>query len=159
LFYGWFQHAVFGEDKIEYDNTGYGFHAIFGYLQVGEIVRLCDKAKAKDCYMDHPHVSGMNNKKINLQNNTLYIARKKLSLDESLPGGGPLQFHDGLVLTKKGEVKTHWDLPRFFNGISYHTEKSWNKDFFKAADKGQEFVVEASPAIKKWLKAKIVRNS
>lgn len=158
LFYGWFQHAVFEGDKIVYTETGNGFHAIFGYLQVGEIVRLSEGAKAKDCFADHPHVRAMYNKEMNLRNNTLYIATKKLSLDPKMPGGGPLKFHDALVLTKKGEPLAHWDLPRFFNGISYHTEKSWSNGFFKATEKEQEFVVDASPAIKKWVKEKIANN-
>ncbi len=152
LFFGWFQHAKWNNGKPEFEEDKYGFHAIFGYLQVGRIIRLGDGEKADECYADHPHVVNAGQYK---KNNTLYVASENLSLNAKLLGAGPIKYHEGVELTKKGELKTHWDLPEYFKGMSYHTDKNWQKGYFKAADKGQEFVVDATDEIIKWVTERI----
>ena len=49
--------------------------------------------------------------------------------------------------------KGKWDLPEFFKdvAISYHPQP-WKDGYFQSADKGQEFVLDATPKIIDWAK-------
>jgi hypothetical protein len=108
-------------------------HAIFGYLQIGEIKKVDQGFDVPKWMEYHPHT---NSKRRHIKSNTIYIARDNL-WNESLPGAGRFMFNDKLVLTKKGLSKSKWDLPDCFRDaeISYHkahgqmdTSNQWTKD-------------------------------
>lgn len=56
-------------------------------------------------------------------------------------------------MIKRGLTRSRWDLPDFFREveISHHTEKSWKAGYFQSVHKGQEFVIENSEDVEKWV--------
>ena len=79
---------------------------------------------------------------------------RQIDIISSLRGCNVLKFRRDRVLTKEGMSRRYWDLPDYFRKvqISYNTN-SWQKDSFKSADRGQEFVMEATPEILDWTKS------
>ena len=148
LFFGWFR-------KVEEINGEYQYvkekqsnkHVIYGYLQVGEI--LCNPTRKQHPELGmHPHLDRERD------NNAIFVARKTLSWNEDIPGAGCLEYKFERVLTKKKHPRSHWQLPDFLKEvrISYHSENSWKEDYFKSADKGQEFVIssDGNDKVEKW---------
>lgn len=171
LFFGWFKQTNKDHDKkIKYKNEkNYpeGKHVIFGYFQIGERQngrRLLDKKEMYDNLDEwmkyHPHncFDGYEKYK-KKQTNTIYIASNDI-------GAGIFDYHEDLVLTKKGCSRSKWDLFKLFQ--DYLTEEevkkleiSWNphpwkiknrKLYFKSSDRGQEFVIEENDKIEEWAK-------
>ena len=107
--------------------------------------------------MGHPHCDKMHE---NLKSNCIYVAKDRLSFNETLSGANTLNYNKNLVLTKDGMTKGKWELPDFFRDlkISYHTENSFKNGYFKSADKGQEFVISPSENLTLWTKDLIERN-
>lgn len=139
LFFGWFQKTKGNGKLLQFDKTEYpdGFHAIYGYLKIGEIVGKKDELKTWMKY--HPHAKWWD-----VKGNTIYVAAK----------GGTFAFQDDLILTKKGETcRTHWNLRRdVFKDVnmSYNNKNSWKENYFLAARRGQEFVVEENAKVTEW---------
>jgi len=152
LFFGWFRKTA--EDtlgRLRY--TGSDFHLIYGFLQVGEILRVNDNMTLPSWLSDHPHTN--REKYVRLtggENNTIYIASDELTFLKGFSGYGSFKFHPDLVLTKVGERKSRWDLPPEFKGlkITYHTDESWKNDYFQSAAKGQEFIFEEIGVVERW---------
>ena len=117
-------------------------------MQIGEIIDD-PKSDVPDWLKEHPHVSDKKNRK----NNAIYLPTDKLSFIPSFNGCGLLNYRKDRVLTKDGMSKGKWDLPEFFKdvAISYHPHP-WKDGFFQSADKGQEFVLDATPEIIDWAK-------
>ena len=84
-----------------------------------------------------------------------------MSFLPSVAGGGCLNYHPDLVLTKKEHSRSKWELPSLFNNlnITYHTKKSFVDDYFKSAAKGQEFIVEESNLVTDWAKDLILKGT
>lgn len=145
LFFGWFRQV----ERIRhiYRYTGASFHAIFGYMQVGEIITR--KEDVPDWLKDHPHACSEERWK---RNNALYIGADRLSFNPSLPGAGPLSFHEDLILTRPGASRSVWGLPDFFRDIPItYNANAWKEDGFHSAAKGQEFVFTADERVMDWL--------
>ena len=160
LFFGTFAETKEVNGKLVYDSkTGYpdGAHVIFGYLQIGEIIKLDNPQDYDALQLDpfrnyaknHPHAykeyrDQKNRPRIK---NCMYVASEKLILlDFNLPGAGTLNKHEERILSKKGMKKSQWRYP--FDDfkklkISYHSEKAFKDDFFQSAAKGQEFVIDS----------------
>jgi hypothetical protein len=102
----------------------------------------------------HPHL--IRKRRISA-NNTIYIARDRLSWNSDIPGGGVFQFDQSLVLTKEGLSRSRWSLPDFFRSvyISHHSEDSWKDGYFQSATIGQEFVIESSEEVEDWARGLI----
>jgi hypothetical protein len=91
LFFGWFRHATTTSDgRLRFAQPRDDFHAIFGWLEVGEVHKV-NRRSAKglpEWAQDHPHVAtpdGFDS------NNTIYVSSKNLRLggvDLPIPGGG-----------------------------------------------------------------------
>lgn len=121
LFFGWFRKTLEKDGKLCYDRASKDIHALFGYLQIGEIIRderLFD-------YPWHPHAGYCGG------HNTMYVASERLIIDGEdmgIPGAGTFRYSDELVLTYPGMPKSRWKLPEFFKevNISCHS-----KDCFK----------------------------
>lgn len=157
LFFGWFRKTIIKNNKIKFDpNDKKGRHIIFGYLQVGNIITRYD-----NCFKwmeSHPHLTECRRKN---PTNAIYIASDKLSLNKEIPGYGTFKYDDKLVLTKKGETKSKWDLSDLFRNveITYHSDKSWKKGYFQSVGRGQEFVIQANDEVIEWVKNKICSSS
>jgi len=151
LFFGWFRKTKFCNDKLEYDPLERGKHAIFGYFQIDEIVKVDREYRVPDWMSYHPHAS--ESSKSN-DSNTIYIARPKLSWNSLLPGSGRFEFREDLVLTKQGHSRSKWCLPDCFSDaeISFHNRDSWKEGYFQSASIGQEFVIKDNKNVEEWAK-------
>ena len=151
LFFGWFQKTIIDQGKLRFDIHSPDLHVIFGYLQIGKIVKLNTKFRAPEWMASHPHAEDSERREN--PKNTLYIVKENLSWNNHLKGAGVFNFSDNLVLTKKGYSRSKWALPECFRKvrISRHSADSWKEEgFFKSVDIGQEIVIEDNEEIEKW---------
>ena len=143
MFFGWYEHLN------EENRHNKGFHAIWGYLQVGAIRRK--KEECGRCLHDHPHAKYFDNG--NVRNNRIYTAKDKCTWNADLPAYGVFKYHDGLRLTRKGFSKSRWDCDKLWGRYTvptYHKETSWSNGIFQSASIGQEFVFPDHPMVVKW---------
>lgn len=174
LFFGWFR-------RVEKNARGMwqfvpgapDCHLIFGWLQVGEILRVGTNTREfADSYpwlAQHPHLNGQRS-----DSNTIYVASQYLDLPGStqlrqLAGGGVFKnLSEARTLTAPNQAsRSLWRLPAFFSpsgnvpALSYHADPArWKSDnegwvLLQSVAKGQEFVMEL-PDIKEksnWLDA------
>lgn len=153
LFFGWFKETEIKDGKLLYKKEGLDAHIIYGYMQIGKIIeRQEDTPK---WLKEHPHFSY--NQSWNINKNAIFLPSEKLSVLPFMSGCGTLNYRRDRVLTKDGSSRRYWNLPRFFKevNISYNLN-SWQKDIFKSAGRGQEFVMEATPDILNWVKQIII---
>ena len=159
LFFGWFKQTKFKSNgELEFEKLAPDLHVIFGYLQIGEIIKLTKEDEVPTWMDYHPHTD---RKRIVNPTNRIYIARKSSNWNEAITGAGTFYINDQLILTKEGYSRSKWDLPKIFRdvNISYHSADSWKSDgYFKSVDKGQEFVVEDSKQIEHWAK-RLIENT
>ncbi|QDH77809.1 hypothetical protein FKX85_01605 [Echinicola soli] len=155
LFFGTFRQAEMGDDGLVYQKGAPVVHLIFGYLEVGEVVDQFDAFRSEMHY--HAHAQERFRE---MKNNCIYRASEQLSFLPERPGGGILNFHQGLQLTKPGFSKSRWQLPSCFKevSISYHTSNSFRPGYFQSAAKGQEFVITANEKVKDWAKRLIANG-
>lgn len=146
LFFGWFKEAEIKQNKISYKKEAQDIHAIYGYLQVGKIYK--DSTALPDYAKYHSHSNNLSSK------NCIYEASEVLSVNSRKKGYGVFSFKRSLILTKKNKPRTCWDLPEYFKNIniSYHSQKSFKDNYFKSANRGQEFVIEPNNEVISWLK-------
>jgi hypothetical protein len=136
-----------------YDRQEPGRHLIFGYLEVQGVYDLGVEPSCPAWLEAHPHVDNRQR-----TNNLVFSAASGLNLVPGLPGAGMLSYCSDRVLTKVGHNRSHWDLPAFFQElkITYHDKSNWRGDHFRAAARGQEFVIESTPALSEWARALIL---
>ena len=101
LFFGLYKDTENRQGRLTF--AGNGFQAIYGYLQIGEIVSM-DSPKFQE-YNWHPHAKDEMCKD---NRNTLYLPATHLSWDATAPGYGALEYRDDRVLTKKGHSAATW---------------------------------------------------
>lgn len=153
LFFGWFRETEFLGDRLCFRRNAPDIHAIYGYLQVGKILRGKDVGR---CYW-HPHA------KRSEPNNTIYVASSHLSFEgdaTSLPGSGTLMFSKANILTAPGMSRSKWRLNGIFGEIplSYHYGGRVKDGYFDSAKRGQEFVFDEDPRVIKWVKSVILEH-
>ena len=154
LFFGWFRRIEEHNGSIRYIKGSKDAHMMFGYLQIGKIVRGDEKKN----YPWHPHSYRVGD------NDTMYIASDKLIIDgddTGLPGAGAFKYSDDLVLTMQGMSRSRWKLPDFFRevNISCHSKDSWKPDgYFQTVRIGQEFVVSEDERVTQWANRIIINN-
>ena len=155
LFFGWFRRTENRNGKLKY--VGPDFHMIFGYLQVGKIIKIANNDPIENWMKYHPHIKRMDRK--NDKTNTVYVASDKLPFIEIGKSGGVLNFSEDLILTKKNHPKSQWQLPGFFHNfsISYHPNP-WRENYFQSTGRGQEFVIEEDREVESWAKNLILNN-
>ncbi len=157
LFFGWFRHTIVMPDgRLQYAQPRDDFHAIFGWLQVGEVHNINRRSvKALPAWIhDHPHVATPDSFDAN---NTIYISCKNLrpgGVDLPVPGGGTFQrLTSALRLTVPEGPRTCWALPKWFYpaagkpALSYHCDIArWSMredlSILRAVARGQEFVLD-----------------
>lgn len=150
LFFGWFNHTEEKGGKLRFCK-GQGFHMIFGWMQVGQMIHTGQDA-IPDWMSYHPH-AGSNY--LGSPNNCIYVGKEHLSWDDSTCGYGIFpEFQKRLILTKEGMSRSRWALPEELRGLSitYHSDASWKDGYFQSACRGQEFVFEESEAAWDWAK-------
>ncbi|NCF75331.1 MAG: hypothetical protein GWO87_02495 [Xanthomonadaceae bacterium] len=155
LFFGWFRKTERTKNKIIF--TGPDMHVIFGYFQIDKILKVKDIQwnKENEWMKYHDHI---NEKYINNERNTIYVAKERLSFNKKLLGAGIFDYNKNLVLTKNGYLRSRWELPKIFKSvnITYHSKNSWKiskktgEEYFQSAGRGQEFVIEKNKRIKEW---------
>lgn len=163
LFFGLFQTV-----DTNLRPAGRPFHAIWGYLQIGEIISHPPPFR----YSWHPHTKEYYQK---FPQNTLYAARESLEWDKKIPGCGTFLYHEQsrefLTLTgKEKKCVTHWNYnalpwidPNEPNShMTCHTSRTrFKENYFQAASRGQEFVLDekgSSDAKKRFLQLLKFRN-
>jgi len=152
LFFGWFKKTERKNGQLEYVNEKFAdLHVLFGYLEIGKILRVNKKENVEPWLAYHPHCLPF---RMKTKNNTIYVATPKLSGDKNLPGGGTFRFHEDLNLTKEGESRSNWKLDRKdFPGL-------WSKKGnFKPRYRGQEFVIRADNKAIRWAKNLVSKHA
>ncbi len=155
LFFGWFRRFEVAGRKLR-AVPGSDVHMIFGYLQVGRVYEPSSAEELPSWLRDHPHARP---RLIGSTGNVLYTATDRLTIPgrrSRLPGAGLLPWSSHRVLTAPGKTRSRWSLPRAVFGdrqITYHSQRSWREGHFQAAGRGQEFVLEVSPAVLEWAAA------
>jgi len=161
LFFGWFRQAKETTKGLAYRRLSPHMHVMFGWLQVGEVLR--PQRDAMPAWAgQHPHVVQPNR-----TNNTLYVAAERLTLDgEQLatPGAGMFtHYRDELRLTAPGFTRSVWSLPAWFAPrpgrlpLSGHSKADrWSiadgSVHLRSVGRGQEFVLDmdAYPEASTW---------
>ena len=159
LFFGWYRKTEYVDGKLRFIRNAPDIQAIYGYLQIGEVLKGLD---VKKCPW-HPHAedSHIYNKKGEITNNTIYVASDSLVIDDiktNFPGAGVLPFSESRVLTAEGQNRTRWKLNDLFEtvDISYHDRKKCIKDnYFQSRPRGQEFVFDENQKAIEWAKKMI----
>jgi hypothetical protein len=166
LFFGLFREAEEGCGRISWKRDSPRLHVIWGWLQVGAMIRIddCDAAFLPWARY-HPHFHRHAE-----ASNTLYLSRDNLSLpcigNQNLPGSGVFQkFSPALRLTAPAATSMcDWDLPGWFypssgrTPLTYHNDPSrWRKSgqrtILQSVARGQEFVLDCNeyPEAPAWI--------
>jgi hypothetical protein len=170
LFFGWFRQCELVEGAYRFVPGLPDIHVIFGYLAVGDVIRLsCDPVP--EWAKDHPHLHGEARRAD--PRNTLFVSTDRLGLPgaEDLPGAAAFpRFTDALQLTAPGMSRSRWKLPNWFYprpgvaALSSHERLDrWqlqgNACLLQSVARGQEFVLDAEqyPQVAEWA-ADVVRQ-
>jgi hypothetical protein len=138
LFFGLFREAERADDGWRFH--GPRRHVLFGWLQVGEVIGSGWPNWLAD---HHPHArDGWP------CNNTVYVARERLSFAPWAQGAGLLPR--GHVLTGEEQpMLSLWRVPAWLDpaaggtGMTFHKPASWlGGGLLRAASRGQEFVAD-----------------
>lgn len=169
LFFGWFkEYRESGTDGSLKPVSKSDKHVIFGYLQIGQIVRVNQidwtSNTIPQLVKEHPH-AGKDFIDAHSENNTIYIARESASWNDNIPGYGLLRYCPEVILSAEGMPRSRWNLEDKWGlkhsdnkpGITYHSEQSWKKDYFQSACRGQEFVIDENQAVTEWAE-KLISN-
>ena len=167
IFFGLFNHVILknGELRIR---SRYPGHVIFGYLQIGDIISPKDynkegRAEIESKYpwiTDQPHWNAEKYKKYS--NNCIYVAAEHCTFNKSLPGCGTFDYHEELNLSMRDiPQSTHWNLPLELRNLSitYCPTGMVDDKYFQAPARGQELVIEDSPAASKWAEKLITKHA
>ena len=157
LFFGWFRQSEYdSEGKLRFVRSAKDLHIIYGYMQVGSVVRSLEEIKNNYGY--HPHAN------ITDSSNRLYVARDVLSFADCVKGYGTLKYDKCTVLTKDGFSRSKWEIPQCFysddvtislNGDLFKTDENGVK-YFQSPRRGQEIVINATDGIMDWVKTIIL---
>jgi hypothetical protein len=155
LFFGRFAMTKRGHHSLEF--VGSEMHCLWGYILVDRVIDCADRTRFEPWMFSHPHTQPAFTTRVN---NTLYVAARHVP-NTGKPGAGRFLWDERLRLTCAGSKRlTDWSLPQCFRyvGMTYHGGSSiygWQGHAFRAASKGQEFVVEENQAVTDWALALI----
>ena len=164
LFYGWFRQAEKVDRTWSFVKKSPEQHIIYGFLEVGEIIRQPHTHSIPQWLAYHPHVKLA---EVYGNLNTIFIAKDTSSLVTGLPGAGTFDLHAARVLTSsRASTRSLWELPDcFFDSqdhclLSYHQNRKGKRHpsrerwrLVQNVARGQEFVVEQTPSITAWIQA------
>lgn len=161
LFYGSFRPTLLDTKKGIVFSSSKPIHLIFGYLVIGDIVKLgnyvVDEFKIRNSEFvwafNHPHFMSDKFGKQNI----IFLAVDKF---QNSPGYGAFYFNKNLVLTSPGCSKSIWELPKYFHykygtQISRHSNKERynllkDKLLLSSVAIGQEFVITGNKKVNDW---------
>lgn len=152
LFFGWFKKTEHHDGRLRYIPKSPNLHVIYGYMQIGNIVdSVC---QIPEWLKYHPHVNLNNYKEAwEKKQNSIYLPSERLSFASGLSGSGIFTFREELVLTKSGYSRSRWEFPTFMYGTPIsHNPNGWKTDYFQSAARGQEFIMDGSPAVMDWVR-------
>jgi hypothetical protein len=173
LFFGLFRRVeLHARDGYRFVRDESAFHAIFGFLEVGEAIdqpadaiRRGDAIDAMSWAPAFPHF--LPTRRAKSAKETVYVATRTLTGADT-NGFGVFKMRDALRLTRPGSKRlTDWRLPACFASVdlSYHPSpvrqpRGSNGDEieFSSAARGQEFVCEESADVMAWAR-RIVHQS
>ena len=154
LFFGWFRRVQQGKaGRWEYVAGAQSMHVLYGWLRVGQVVRLGvgERPSPVEAFAAHPHLHGRER-----ASNALYLAADTLAIGDVTVSGAGLFTHltPRRTLTDLAQNKRSlWRLPRWMHPdhgtrLSYHGNISrWEMlgDCCRLSSvaKGQEFVLNA----------------
>jgi hypothetical protein len=166
LFYGLYRNVTVGSGKIEYIPGQHQKHIVWGWMTVGDVLKVHSDTDDPEWARYHPHFTDQR-----ASNNTVYVAAE--STFETLPGAGAFDVYSAeLCLTDQSQENVSlWKLPRWCaprNGqypLTYHPgEKSWiiRNDcvLLRTKSPAQEFVLHTDryPEGVEWAKQLIERG-
>ncbi len=136
-------------------------HAIWGYLEVGEVIRFdsINKEEKLKKLGEQPHKSVMGN---NECKDIIYVAKEgNLSLNPKFPSSGLFTFSEKLILTNLTQTgytaRTLWRIPQLSNVVpSWNGGRAFNEwGELKVTPCAQEFVLptkgtDGEGKVKKW---------
>ena len=132
--------------KLAFDPAdSHGRHIVFGWLEVGEVVKELPLRHDLSFLKYHPHVSFFEQE---VKPNRIYVSSKS-----GLKAGLFSTESDGVVLTQEGGRRSQWLLDEAFESLflerdlTYHgNEVRWDREDEKirlqAVSRGQEFVFD-----------------
>lgn len=161
LFFGWFREARLEQGRWAYRGPSAGFHALFGWLQVHDVLDIDGMASDEipPWLNDHPHFKHANALRGKL--NTVYIGTEHLELgsssqqDRSIPGAGRFRrWSPSLRLSAPGGTRSIWTVPGWFKPsanrppLTYHGNPNrWIHEGdglrLRTVGRGQEFVLDS----------------
>jgi len=155
LFFGLFREVTGAGPALTFCQDGQAKHVIWGWLQIGEVVKVAD-CKNDERYSwawYHPHFRQEPDER-----NVLYIARRTLSLNGvkhgKFRGAGvfPRYMPDLRLTLPNSESVSSWQLPEWFHpdtgrALTYHRNpQRWSRQgnsvLLEAVARGQEFVFD-----------------
>lgn len=155
LFWGWYRHTVPTGAGLAWTGEPTGFHALHGWLEVGEVVPVT-AATDLPWAARHPHLVRRDR-----PSNVLYVAAR----------AGTFTWGEGLRLTAPGSrLRSRWRVPAALHPdvtgspLTYHGDPGrWRRDGdeveLAVVHQGQEFVVPATSALVDWSRSLIDRHA
>ena len=128
------------------------FHAIWGWLEIAEVIAV-DAHAAPPWAVEFPHFM---HKSLRVgQNNTVYMATERLSLEPSLPGGVVFErYRDELRLSAPGGCVA-WELSPALDEMAFaHVRplaRGVPRSRWNSSGQWQETVGASTPAARDWL--------
>jgi len=150
LFFGWFRETEYHNGKLQYKRNAPNIHLIYGYMEVGEIIRAGNEVP--EWLLAHPHAMRIKHGSIK---DAIFLPKDKLSFAPEQPGSSMLDYRPELVLTAPGMSRSKWKLPDFFDKenikIGHAPKQPENGSYFQSAKIGQEMIWEATETAISWL--------
>ncbi|MCM2534817.1 hypothetical protein NDK43_23850 [Neobacillus pocheonensis] len=152
LFYGWFRAIRSVNGSYQYIKGAPNLHVIYGYMEMEEVFDLTDPGKKAPSYLvQHPHVVFREKYK---NANRIYVGTN----------AGIFYFHDSLVLTRKGETRSRWELPSFFEKEPFMGARTIDQlpnanigiDF--RGRNNQELLITSTKEVVEWAEQLIQKN-
>ena len=150
LFFGWFKQTEIRDGKLSYIRKAPSLHIIYGYMQIGGIIERSEDIP--QWLMDHPHASYHD--AWNRGKNAIFLPTEELSMVSGMPGCGTFKYAPQRVLTRPGCNCSQWSFPATMYGTPIsHNPNGWRDGFFQSVGRGQEFVMESTPAVMDWVRS------
>jgi hypothetical protein len=165
LFFGWFKEAKKVDGKWKYIHNAQNIHAIFGYLEVGEVFDIKKGEVPPSWAKYHQHYR--NKEEYETKRNVIYMATESFTTLPDKLGYGVFKYNDELILTKKSSNKRSiWELPSFFQNEKQNFKiglKEWNVNPDGLVEvqpwgQAQEIFISENPEVVAWAE-RLITNS
>lgn len=151
LFFGWFKESEKKEGRLVYKRNAADLHIIYGYMQIGSIIEHAEDIP--NWLKQHPHSAYI--KDWDKGRNAIFLPKSELSFAPKISGCGTFCYEPKRVLTKKGSKnRSIWEFPKTMYGTPIsHNPNGWHDGFFQSVGRGQEFIIDATPAVIDWVES------